>query len=307
MKNFRPSVIDAASALFEAKPWRMEFASEEQAAITQAFASTIAATYGAPNVDVQLQWGYAPATYTPAIVREDGLGRIESVQSPEIRLSYFSIVNLFKSVRMHVLANGAELVSGDPEAWVHSLFYTIKPAMFRARVREGRISGLTAKDTFTSETWQKLVDNGVADTDFGTILCRPNEVRDILTQIAAGTYVNELPVGARRNDEDEGDLSEFESSFNEALDNDNLPDEFENDEDDEPGVSESFEGTPAEVAAAEADVAMAHEALNSGLNTFSIVQLRRASRGKFGGGYAMDKDTLIAKLVECGVTVEDVR
>lgn len=277
LKNFHVNTIDAATELFEARPWREENVGN-RAEIAQHFAERVCAAYHVPNVTVQIgQGGYWRETsYTPAIVQMNAMEQIESMTPPTIVLAGWSIVGLFVAVRTHLLANGVEQVSGDPKSWAHSLFYTVKPAMFRKRVREGRIAGLTAKDTFTTETWGQLVSAGVGDED-GTLLVDPGQISEILEQIREGTYV------AETDEEDEDESESFEDV------DDNLPDE---DESDEP--------SPAEEAAAVADEVMA------AYERFSIVKLRQASRGRVSGGYSLSKPELIAALAGAGVTPEMV-
>jgi hypothetical protein len=248
------------------------------------------------------------------MVRENAMGEIESVSFANIRLSQWSITSLFIALRTHLLANGAEQKADDPQAWAHSLFYTVKPRMFRARVREGRIRGLTAKDTFSSETWELLVGAGVG-RESGALVCRPNEVNGILAQIREGSFEGYTEPVNQDDDFSEDDDEDVLSS------DDNLDDEEEFDIED---VSETdatehrpseiameaiadmeaageFDGSPAEVAAAQAD-----EAMTAALAALPITRLRKASRGRVSGGYDMSKGDLARKLALIGVTVDQV-
>lgn len=305
LKNFRPAVVESAQRLFEAKPWREEFGSEAQVQIATAFVNEVCAAYHVPVAEVVISTSaYAPATYTTAVVRVNAMEQIESIAPPKITLARWSITSLLIALREHLLANGAEQVNGDPDAWAHSLFYTVKPAMFRARAREGRIGGVTAKDTFSSATWAQLLEAGVANDYTEGIRCRPNEVRSILEQIASGTFVNV-------NEDDDTEVAGEEPNVGEWGDEDNLDDELEFDADDDSeveavddNVSESSE-RPSETAMAEV-VAGEVDAAVAALAAMPIVKLRKASRGRVQGGYTLPKDRLASLLVAAGVTAENI-
>lgn len=305
-KNFRPAAVDAAERLFAEKPWSVtdELRLQE---IAQEFSTRVCAAYSAPQaVVIVVDDPFTPTAYTPAIVREDGLGRMESVQQPTIRLGKWSIVNLFTVIRTHLLSNGAEQKANDPNAWAHSLFYTIKPAMFRKAVRSGRIRGLSAKDTFTRATWAKLVENGVGNPYDGSLECEAGEVNGILAQIDAGTFVSET------FESDEEDTSQSERGEDFEYDDDNLDDEDEFDvDDDEPLDRDHFdpEGTPVSEIVADAAPRPSESAMEAvvaseeadGLDGLGIVALRQLSRGVVSGGYGMSKPDLIVALRGAGV------
>lgn len=177
-KNFRPAVIEAATDLFEAKPWRQEDA--EQLVLGNAFIEKVCAAYDVPKARLCFnEWG---SGYQPAIVAVDALDAPLSVEEAIISLHKWSITTLLGCVRGHLLANGITPEGRDPEqdprSWAFSLFYTVKPAMFRARVREGRIEGETARDTYTQETWAQLVVDGKADNYSGTLIPQDESVSE---------------------------------------------------------------------------------------------------------------------------------
>lgn len=318
-RNFRPATVEAAQAFFDAKPWREEFGSERQIELAQNLVNAVCVTYSVPTAQVELSEStYAPATYVTATVRVNSMEQIEEISPPKIHLARWSILTLLKALRTHLLANGIEQHADDPEAWAHSLFYTVKPAMFRARARENRVPGVTAKDTFSSETWEKLVNVGVADSFHETISCRPNEVNGILRQIAEGTYVApeapaEVPAATSSagNESDDGWAGLFDDD-----DDDNLDDELEVDDiDTDDNDTEDSEVVGTAVTSAEAgetvgvqlssDVAMTQVALYDTLSGKSIVALRRLSRGRVQGGYSMSKPDLVTALIGAGVTLAD--
>jgi hypothetical protein len=305
-KNFRPAAIDAAAALFAAKPWRMEFGSVEQITASQHFVDVVCAAYHVPTAVVEIDiHGYQPAAYTTAVVHMNAMEEIESMTPPTIHLSRFSIVSLFIALRMHLLTNGQEQATGDPDAWAHSLFYTVKPAMFRARAREGRINGVTARDTFTSETWTKIVAAGLGNEYHGTLNVERNELSLLLPSVLDGTYT---PVA---NDWDYDDSDEDVSETS-VVEDDNLDDDLEFADDDDldgfagamMGDDEEDEDEPVVDAPRPSELAMeAVEASDAddGLDRLGIVALRRLSRGVFSGGYSMDKPALIAALRTSGI------
>lgn len=327
-KNFRPAAVDAAERLFAEKPWSItdELRLQE---IAQEFSTRVCAAYSAPQaVVIVVDDPFTPTAYTPAIVREDGLGRMESVQQPTIRLGKWSIVNLFTVMRTHLLANGAEQKAHDPNGWAHSLFYTVKPAMFRKAVRSGRIRGLTAKDTFTSATWAKLVEHGVGDPYDGSLMCDPSDVNDILARIDAGTYVDDVDVDEEDTSQSErADDFEFTDDLDDEDEFDVDPDDFTDEgermelefghlEGDHPELDPArFEDT-SDVGGAQGEVDLlatsprpseiAMEAVEAseaddGLDALGIVALRKKSRGIISGGYSMGKPDLIVALRNAGV------
>ena len=177
-RNFRPSVIAAANTLFSEKPWREECGNVEQ--VAQLFADQITTAYDCAPVRVVLDedsWvmGYEPAD--------------EEDETPQITLDKLSIFNLFRHVREHVLTVGGaephgESASDDPFRWACSLFYAVKPVMFRARVREGRIHGITARETYSADSWAKLEAAGFTmydDSLLGT--------KEDWAAVLDGTYV----------------------------------------------------------------------------------------------------------------------
>lgn len=166
-RNFRPSVLDAAETLFDQRPWAMS--DEDALAVYQNFADAISGIYRVPEVKVEnRRHAYRSMAYVPALVETDALTDMpQTVSPPRLQMRRLSILSLFHGIRVHVLAqHGAEPVSEtDPHGWSCSLFYAVRPVMFRARAREGRVEGVTAKDTYSDESWQKLIDAGLTFGD----------------------------------------------------------------------------------------------------------------------------------------------
>lgn len=293
-KNFRLSTLEAAQALFDAKPWRLGFGSDEQVAIAQAFVDAVSASSHVPTAEVRIsQSGFSPATYTTAIVRANALDQIESLTPPRIHLSRWSIVSLLIAVRTHLLSNGAEQVSGDPKSWAHSLFYAVKPATFRARVRENRIAGVTAEDTFSTETWAKLVEVGLGDVYTGRLTVERAEFDRVFPSVQDGTYV--VP-----------EVSETVSNLDDADEWDGPDDNLDDEEEfDEPADVTSFLGSDDDSdvggAQGEVDLIATSPGSDDGLDGLGIVALRRLSRGTVSGGYNLSKPDLVAALRNAGV------
>lgn len=172
-RNFRPEIVAAATTLFDQKPWTVED-DEQWLKIAQAFTDQVSNAYGVRSAAVDLESSYRRRTrvrYEPAQMEHSSMSEDEElveVSPPRIVLTGHSIIVLFKGVRTHALAQGdMEAVShDDPWGWACSLFYVVKPAMFRARARERRIKGVTAKDTYSSETWQRMTEAGVTRGDW---------------------------------------------------------------------------------------------------------------------------------------------
>lgn len=163
-KNFRPSVIAAADQLFAARPWAIED-DEEILLVGQNFIDAVSLAYRVSSAKLVITGGTRrDATYldaefdTPDAVSDSD--EMILVNPPRIVIGRFAIITLFIQTRQHLLAQGVASVSGyaDPVGWGCSLFYKAKPKMFRARAREGRMQHVTARDTFSAESWQKLSD-----------------------------------------------------------------------------------------------------------------------------------------------------
>lgn len=274
-KNFRPAVIDAASKLFDAKPWRIEDL-DERLTHAQTFVNEISAAYKTPTARVRITNDFM-SDYEPAIVAVGDDDEIISVESPIISLGGWSILALFTATRVHLLANGVEAQGShqyeDPQGWACSLFYTVKPAMFRARAREGRVPGVSARDTYTRESWAALVAQGKADNWNGTLIEAPD--------------LSDLPPDSLHDDDDNlPDADEWDGEgFDEAHDDESISDEGDS----------PFQAVGSVVYDAETDD------LVDGLDSLGIVALRKLSRGRVSGGYSLAKPALIAALRQAGV------
>src|SRR6478735_8913400 len=149
--DYVEEVIQATELLFEAKPWQMDLGQES---VFQAWSDVVCAVNVAPRATI--------------VIDTNGRGYDYDYDLSIISVGRASLASLFVGMGHHLWTtiNGQE--SNSPEisiAWGYSLFYSVKPVMFRRRVREGRILGMTAKDTFSSATWEQLVSLGQTDGD----------------------------------------------------------------------------------------------------------------------------------------------
>lgn len=152
-KDFFPEeVIEATEKLFDAKPWRLDLG---QLDLYQRWADVVSEAYGAGPVGVQkVDLNAAGFGYELALV-------------PNIILGRYSLASLFCGMGLHIHAGGCRLPSQTAHIeWGFSLFYVVRPVMFRRRAREGRLVDVTAKDTFTRDTWNRLERMGLTMGDF---------------------------------------------------------------------------------------------------------------------------------------------
>lgn len=279
-RHFRPSVIDAAKALFDAKPWRPENEAH-RIEVAQAFTDAISTAYNVPTARVRVnefgsRWGYDPAT-----VIVDETDEVQAVDSAAIVLGNWSILTFFCVVREHLVASGIEPIANEnPSAWACSLFYSVKPAMFRARAREGRVFGVSARDTYTTESWNVLVREGKADNWTGTLIETP-EVSDLPPDSLAGDDDN-LP------DTDEWDGEGFDEEH---------PVDVADDSQSEDDVIYDADLVPHD----ESGTVDFSSAAPDSLESLGIVALRKLSRGRVSGGYSLSKPDLINALRQAGV------
>lgn len=176
-KNLHPKTVGAAERLFNERPWDLEMS--DQVAVGKEFLAEIAGAYrvGVPDLDI---YPLNSLDYEPARYSEDSLGQMALDEDAQIRMRRFSILNLFAMARAHVNSEkGGDL---DAVAWSHSLYYRVRPVMFRRLARTGRISDVTARDTYTSASWNRLVQAGVAEADGDWLSVSPEAARDILNE-----------------------------------------------------------------------------------------------------------------------------
>lgn len=296
-KNFRPATLAAAEALFNAKPWQMEDL-DEKVATGQAFIDALAATYHVPTALLGIVRNFRgeSVSYRPALVSENALGEMTSLSPPRILLDHWTILGLFHGTRVHLLANGEEAVSEmDPQAWACSLFYTVRPEMFRARAREGRVLEVRAKDTYSSETWNRLVVAGVASDETGTLIVDRRDVQRVLN---GEVSVGDLLVSTVDDDEefDADDLINGAEEFLNGHANDDTDDEGQEFTDEDEEDEEVFE--PLAIPTASETL----ESMPSEWDGASLVEMRRAGTGQsIPGLWSMNATDLRTALIQRGI------
>lgn len=236
-REIRGEAIDAAVAIFEAKPWRLATDAEKCEAV-KPFVDQICTAYRAvpaPNLTV------APHIWARFSYRPGSRTALSSTDQPGmLTLKKFTIIDLFGGIRQHInTATGSRL---DTFAWACSLFYAAKPTMFRARVREGRIPGVVARATYSQETWDTLVSEGLADPTTGRMVV--TEVPSEETMDAVADYVDALIEDEATEGIDElsamlageiDDDEEVEAETVEDYDEEEIPGSENIPDDDEPG------------------------------------------------------------------------
>lgn len=186
-EDFSPRVLSATEDLFAAKPWRLDLG---QLDLYQRWADIVCESYEVPTVGIQ------KVDYDAI-----GFGYIEG-EAPNIVIGRYSLATLFCAVGAHIANSLGAAPSDNNVRWGFSLFYAVRPVMFRRRVREGRIQGLTARDTFSLDTWNRLTDLGLTD---GNFLVDPHF--DIRTLDAEDDLVN--PDEVAEADEADEDLAQI--------------------------------------------------------------------------------------------------
>lgn len=294
-RNFRPEILAAAGALFDAKPWSIED-DDEWLKVAQSFTDQVSNAYGVRSAVVELEPRYRRRTrvrYEPAQMEHSALSadnEVSEVSPPKIVLTGRSIIVLFKGVRTNALAQGdIEAVSyDDPWSWACSLFYAVRPVMFRARARQRRIKDVTARDTYGSETWEAMRQAGVTRGDWLAPGMDNFDPRTLQAQVS------------------ESDLEEFTSTLTDP-DVDSLPDseeidtELNADDGEDPAVwtdetvpaSVDPDLIPDEDPDPESDLPRVSE-----MNRDAVRAL--AAQWKVPGRGTLNRDELAAKLVELG-------
>lgn len=144
-RSFAPSVREATDALFASKPWRQD---EEQHQKFTTWIESVSGNYGmkAPQLIVH---PLAVTTYER--------------DTNTIYMNTYSVTTLFVSTRLAMLLNGHchPAVEGRDEGsdamrWGISLFYKVRPRLFRKAVRAGGIEGVSAWDLVPSDAEQAL-------------------------------------------------------------------------------------------------------------------------------------------------------
>lgn len=149
--DFPAEVIRATELLFDAKPWRLDLG---QLDLYQRWADVVCDAYNVPAIGIQkVDVDALGFEYVPGVV-------------PNILIGRYSLTTLFCAVGAHILMSDNRGNGVANVEWAYSLFYIVRPVMFRRRAREGRILNMTAKDTFSRDTWDRLENMGLTMGDF---------------------------------------------------------------------------------------------------------------------------------------------
>lgn len=158
---------EAAQTLFGSKPW--QGTDEEKFAKYERFLREASAVYSIPQ---------------PSLTITDESDVYGLVAPNTIVLDKFSVTSMFNAFRCHMQYTGAVEVEfpnlRDAQAWACSLFYTIRPILFRKRVREGRIAGVFPDDLLTT----------------ATLMARQDEVDEAFAGIVAESYEEDNDIEA---------------------------------------------------------------------------------------------------------------
>jgi excisionase family DNA binding protein len=158
-KNIHKGARKAAKTLFDSKPW--SGTDEEKQTKFERFLRDASEVYGLPT----------PTLTVMADLDTQGL-----VAPNTIHLVKYSVTTLFHAFRSHMQYTGAVDVPfytpADAQAWACSLFYTIRPILFRKQVRQRRIQGVFPDDLLTS----------------ATLAARQDEVDEAFAGIVAESY-----------------------------------------------------------------------------------------------------------------------
>jgi hypothetical protein len=161
-KNIHRSVQKAADDLFKSKPWRDE--GEQQHAKFSAFLRKASAAYDITTPILEFVEADVPANQPAPFQYEANEG--------VIRLTRYSVLSLFACFHYHMqaegLVDGASRYDPDDDAafrWACSLFYSVRPRLFRKAVRAGRVLGVSPEDLLRSDSTygQTTSEEGVRD------------------------------------------------------------------------------------------------------------------------------------------------
>jgi hypothetical protein len=187
-RDFREETLSATNDLFDAKPWRLT-TDDEKAVVAQTWLKAVSEIYEVPEPRIVIgdridppardsqdaldRWDSAgdpddPLAYSPGEDDDEGdedtpedMNEQIVDERPVLSLDHWSILLLFKRFREYALSAGVDAGANryeedDIHGWACSLFYKVRPVMFRARVREGRIGRVSPEDLLTTETLRRM-------------------------------------------------------------------------------------------------------------------------------------------------------
>lgn len=299
-RNIRESVVEAARTLADSQPSRMDPADREVAG--QEFCDVAAKAYGIPAPVVRIGGAYTAWDWSPAYSDED---QAEIVVGDRSRF----LLHLFQAFRYHMVQCGRNSVGEyDAMKWAYSLFYQIRPVTFRKMARKRLLTpAVSPKDTFTTETWQKMVSLGLAIEDgfWYQAIAVPNFSIDMIAAVESGEVtvsdLIEAEDGLDDSEQDDDEMVEIgggDPTEDQTVEADAAYPAVED------GVEyvDTISGTGIVEPAPDQPVPVdGPPTVNVTLDSMGITELRRLSRGIVSGGYSMRKPDLIAALRAAGV------
>lgn len=307
--NIAAPVLEAINEMHSARPW--EKSRPERAEIVKVFATAMAdmapEEIAVPEIVFERtrSRGYSAIgyRYTPAITGSLGL----SVTPAKITFPRWRTVEVITAVRKHILFVTEQDRDGDPLAWACSALYQANPAAFRFAARKNKVRSVDPKDTYTTESWNKIVAAGLADRR-GHLRFQPKDITYFLRNgemppppsvdeglravaRAAGEVLSQEELAA----EVAGPDVDLEPVVVPDEDTADLPEEEPNEQD----------GLLAGGELAEEATVVASSEVGDGLDGLGIVQLRKVSRGFVSGGYSMTKPILI-HAIRTNATAEQI-
>lgn len=159
-KNFHAGAITATDELFSSKPWRGT--DEERFTKFERWLHRVSEAYNVPTPNLLLDM--ADITISTRAPDEDG---------DTIVLPKFSVTTLFFAFRRHLQVCGIgpsasehDRCMEDGLGWACSLFYQVRPTLFRKAVRAGGIRGVHPEDLLTAETLARLEAEGIDASEY---------------------------------------------------------------------------------------------------------------------------------------------
>ena len=309
-RNVDARVVRALTQTMEAKPWRRH-TNEARRRVAQELADRIVDAYRVPYVLVvrtasDFGLDFNPDSTSYLRIRRDGWDT----------LTLLSGIRLFvQTSKHHDQGDEVEVDNNLVWAWACSALYIVSPTVFRALARTNKVEGVKAIDTYSSETWTKIMEAGYGDDD-GDLTTTTEIVATFL--LTGERHVDdEVPAdgscaGLLESEMDSLFTAEDDEEGFDPDDDDYEPEEHGED----PGDAETADDYDASTDVDDdddEDVASEAPATtgrftggDDGLDDLGIVKLRRLSRGRVSGGYSMRSPDLIAALRDAGVTASDL-
>lgn len=305
-RNIAPEVLEAVKTINSQKPWQLP--RDERSAIVTDFAAKLC-TLGeiqAPSIYFNRGRSRRPFVYAAGTMGSLGL----STSPASLNFYRWRTVEVIAGVRHHInVLTGDEVT--DPIEWACSAFYQAAPTSFRTSARNGKVPGVEAKDTFTTESWLKIMENGLADSrgrlrfpiatvlyflannDFPPVVEEEEEPAPSTVSVEGSTVTITFPdeVAEQIEDDLRGDAAALAM---EASENDEHPAHPE-----VPAMAEDD-------APEQADTEIVESESTDGLDDLGIVQLRKVSRGFVSGGYSMTKPVLIHALRQSDISSAEI-